>query len=150
MPLTSLFRDTVMARIARDPEFATCMLLEGVSSLLNGDVDVGKDILRDYINATLGFENLGRMVDVPSKSLMRMFGPNGNPQTKNLIAVIAALKNEAGIDFEVASISKAKPSARRVSNRGRAQKRPALKYPERGESVHQPGFAEEPRPFKRR
>jgi len=81
--------------------FAEAMLQEGISSLLAGELDLGKEILRDYINARIGFEKLSRKVDLPVKSLMRMFGPNGNPQAKNLFAVIAALQKDAGIELQV-------------------------------------------------
>ena len=43
-------------------------------------VETGKAVLRDYINATIGFRELGGLTDKSPKSLMRMFGPNGNPQ----------------------------------------------------------------------
>ena len=43
------------------------------------DVDTGKAVLRDYINATIGFEELSLVFGKSSKSLMRMFGPKGNP-----------------------------------------------------------------------
>jgi DNA-binding phage protein len=103
MPLTRSFKDTVMERIKRDPAFAKGMLFEGINSLLGDEVDVGKDIIRDYINATIGFEKLGKKVGLPPKSLMRMFGPNGNPQAKNLFAVLAVLRKHAGIEFQMAA-----------------------------------------------
>ena len=42
--------------------------------MLSGDVDAGKAILRDCINATIGFERLGAATDTPPKSLIRMSG----------------------------------------------------------------------------
>jgi len=64
-------------------------------------MDTGKAILRDYINATVGFENLGAAVGTPPKSLMRMFGPNGNPNARNLLAVIGYLQKSSGIELTV-------------------------------------------------
>ena len=61
--------------------------------MLSGDVDTGKTILRDYIKATVGFEKLGEATGAPAKSLIRMFGPRGNPQAKNLFSVSAICKN---------------------------------------------------------
>jgi len=49
-----------------------------------GDVDTGKAVLRDYINATIGSDALGTATDRSPISLMRMFGPKGNPQARNL------------------------------------------------------------------
>ena len=59
MSLTRHFKETIQARIKRDPAFREALLKEGVECLLSGDVETGKAILRDYINATLGFEALG-------------------------------------------------------------------------------------------
>jgi DNA-binding phage protein len=101
MPLTRKFKDTVQARMRSEPGFAKGMFVEGVNSFLQNEIDVGKDILRDYINATIGFEKLAKKVDLPPKSLMRMFGPNGNPQAKNFLAVIAALQKFARIKLHV-------------------------------------------------
>lgn len=101
MPLTREFKETVLKDMQESPAFREAMLREGVDALLAGEMDVGKEILRDYINATIGFEKLGRKVGLPAKSLMRMFGPNGNPQAKNLFAVIVTLQKDAGIELQV-------------------------------------------------
>ena len=61
----------------------------------------GKAILRDYIKATVGFEKLGEATDTPPKSLIRMFGPRGNPQAKNLFSVIGYLQKRAGVQLHV-------------------------------------------------
>ncbi len=95
------FKETVQARAQRDPAFRKALLQEGVECLLAGDVDTGKAVLRDYINATIGFEELSRVFDKSSKSLMRMFGPKGNPQASNLFAVIGYLQEQEGIHLEV-------------------------------------------------
>lgn len=58
-------------------------------TLLAGDVDTGKAVLRDYIKATVGFERLGTETGSSPKSLIRMLGPTGNPQARNLFAVIS-------------------------------------------------------------
>src|SRR4051812_34516438 len=92
MPLTRDFKGTMQARIVRDPEYRKKLLRQGVDSLLNGDLELGKAILRDYINATIGFEPLGKAAQMPTKSLMRMFGPKGNPQARNLLDVIGHLQ----------------------------------------------------------
>jgi DNA-binding phage protein len=101
MPLTRDFKETVLKNMRESKGFREAMLREGIDALMAGELDLGKEILRDYINATLGFEKLGRKVGVPAKSLMRMFGPNGNPQAKNLFAVLAALQKDAGIELQV-------------------------------------------------
>lgn len=60
MPLTRDFRVTVRERLQRDPGFQEALLEEGVQCLLAGEVDVGKSVLRDYVNATIGSRSSGR------------------------------------------------------------------------------------------
>jgi hypothetical protein len=103
MAVTKSFKDLVRRRVANDPEFATALLREGIDTMLTGDVDAGKAILRDYIKATVGFEKLGEATDTPPKSLIRMFGPRGNPQARNLFGIIGYLQRQAGIELHVAT-----------------------------------------------
>lgn len=103
MPLTRDFKETVRARVERDPEFRAALLTEAVERMLEGDLEAGKAVLRDYINATVGFERLAQETGTPAKSLMRMFGPNGNPRADNLFAVIKALQKVSGVRLEVAA-----------------------------------------------
>jgi hypothetical protein len=49
----------------------------------------------------VGFARLGSRIAIPQKSLMRMFGPAGNPRAENLIAVVAALKDECQLSLTV-------------------------------------------------
>lgn len=101
MVLTRSFKETVKARVAADAAFGQALLTEGLTALLEGDVATGKAVLRDYINATMGFEALAQATGTPSKSLMRMFGPRGNPSAGNLFAVIRCLQRASGITLEV-------------------------------------------------
>ena len=104
MPLTRDFKETVQDRAQRDPAFREALLEEGVGCLLAGDVDAGKIVLRDYINATIGFEELGAATDKSPKSLMRMFGPAGNPQVRNLFDVISRIQQYEGVQLEVKAV----------------------------------------------
>ena len=81
------------------PPFA--LLTEAVNAYLTGDEATGKAVLRDMINATVGFEPLAAELGKPSKSLHRMFGPNGNPNTANFFAVLLVLQRRAGIKLTV-------------------------------------------------
>jgi DNA-binding phage protein len=101
MALTRRFRDTVQARVLADPAFREALLREGVDTLLAGDIDTGKAVLRDYIKATVGFEQLSAETGTPPKSLSRMFGPRGNPQARNLFAVLGHLQRQAGLTLHV-------------------------------------------------
>lgn len=101
MALTRDFRDTVKARVTTDPAFRAALLTEAVELLLSGDVATGKIVLRDYINATVGFEGLAYEVGTPSKSLMRMFSAKGNPRADNLFAVISRLQQMTDVQLAV-------------------------------------------------
>lgn len=101
MPLTREFKETVQARMKADRRYRKELLREGVECLLTGDLDTGKAILRDYVNATIGFEELSRRTKRPAKSLMRMLSPSGNPQARNLFDVIAYLQRAEGLHFEL-------------------------------------------------
>jgi DNA-binding phage protein len=101
MPLTRDFRETVKARADRDPAFRAGLYQEAVQAMLDGDFGTAKILLRDVVNATVGFAQLGSRIDIPQKSLMRMFGPAGNPRAENLIAVVAALKDECQLSLTV-------------------------------------------------
>lgn len=71
------------------------------SYFLSGDVETGKIILRDFINATVGFTKLSDVTNRSPKSLMRMLGPRGNPQARNLFEIVAYLQRAEGVRFEV-------------------------------------------------
>jgi hypothetical protein len=104
MVLTKDFKDTIKDRVARDPAFREELLKEGIECLLKGDMDTGKAVLRDYINATIGFNALGTATDRSPKSLMRMFGPKGNPQARNLFEIIAYLQQRESIHLKVHTV----------------------------------------------
>ena len=91
MPLTKDFKATVMARAHRDKSFCNALLSEAINELLIGDVDLGKAILRDYINAAISFEILSTVLDKNPKSLMRMLSPKGNPTSKSLLDIFHAI-----------------------------------------------------------
>jgi len=112
MGLTRDFKETVQARVLADPAFREALLREGIETMLGGDVDTGKAILRDYIKATMGFERLGADTGSSAKSLIRMFGPRGNPQARNLFNVIGQLQRHAKLTLHV--------SAQRSAPRGKA------------------------------
>jgi DNA-binding phage protein len=95
------FQDLVRGQAKRDKKFAAALLREGIDAMLSGDMETGKTILRDYIKATVGFEELGEATGAPPKSLIRMFGPRGNPQAKNLFNVIGYLQKRAGLQLHV-------------------------------------------------
>ncbi|MEO8926325.1 MAG: transcriptional regulator [Caulobacteraceae bacterium] len=101
MALTRAFKETVRARVQSDPAFRAALLTEAINAFMHGDPDTGKAVLRDYINATVGFEGLSEQTGKPPKSLMRMFSPSGNPTADNLFSVMSTLQKASGVTLEV-------------------------------------------------
>jgi DNA-binding phage protein len=106
MALTRDFKETIRVRAERDPKFRRELLREGIECMLSGDIAIAKTILRDYINATVGFAAVAKHTHIPPKSLMRMLGPAGNPRAGNLFAVVSFLQRCERVRFHV----KAAPS----------------------------------------
>jgi DNA-binding phage protein len=104
MPLTRSFRETVMARAQKDPDFRAEMISEATSAFLDGDIGIGKSLLRDYLNATESLSHIARSLGKDDKSLRRMLGPNGNPTLKNFIELLHACQQEEQIRFEVRAV----------------------------------------------
>jgi hypothetical protein len=98
--VTRRFGDLVEQHVAEDPAFGEALLREGIDTMLSGDVDTGKAILRDYIKATIGFDKLGEATGTQPKSLIRI-GPRGNPQARNLFSVLGYLQKQAGLQLHV-------------------------------------------------
>ena len=108
MSVTRQFKETIQARIARDPAFREELLNEGVDCLLAGDVETGKAVLRDYVNATIGFQQLGRLTAKSPKSLIRMLRPGSNPHARNLFEIVVHLQKNEGRHLKMQAARKAK------------------------------------------
>ena len=101
MALTREFKDTVAARAQRDPRFREALFTETMNAYLGGDTGTGKSILRDLVNATVGFEELASLLKKPSKSLHRMLAPHGNPSTENFFGIVNALQKKTRVRLHV-------------------------------------------------
>ena len=101
MALTRDFKQTMVERVERDPAFAKALLDEAASLFLSGEPDAARLILRDLVNATVGFENLAELTHKPSKSLHRMLSPKGNPSMDNLAAIFGAIRDWLKVTFDV-------------------------------------------------
>ncbi len=101
MALTRSFKETVRARAQRDPAFRLALLQEAIELFIDGDVDAGRNILGNYVNATIGYPMLGKLTGKDPKSLHRMLGPDGNPQANNIFNIIHQLKQQEGLQFDI-------------------------------------------------
>ncbi len=104
MALTRNFKQTVVERIERDPEFAKALLDEAATLFLSGEPETARLILRDLVNATVGFEHLAALTDKPSKSLHRMLSRKGNPSMDNLAAIFDAIRARLNVGIEVHTV----------------------------------------------
>lgn len=101
MALTRDFKSTVKARAESDPAFRVGLLQEALEAFLSDDLETGKILLRDYVNATVGFQGLGTALHKSPKSLMRMLSAEGNPRADNLFSVVAHLKAQEGVSLRL-------------------------------------------------
>ena len=101
MPFPRDFAETIRDRVLREPEFRRALLQNAVEAFLSGELDTGKALLRRYVNATIGFKGLADELGKHEKSLMQMLGPAGNPQARNLFAIIETLQRLEGVELEV-------------------------------------------------
>jgi hypothetical protein len=107
MQNTRRFSDTVKADLANSAEFRRAFLSEAVACMVSGDVEMGKIVLREYVNGTIGFPALGSALGRSPKSLMRMLGPRGNPQARNLFEMVAHLQHIEGAVLTVSAVDAA-------------------------------------------
>ena len=101
MALTGEFKNTVAARVQRDPRFRETLFTEALIAYFPGDTTVGNAILSDLVNATVGFEELAMTLKKQSKSLHRMLAPRGNPSTENFSSIVTALQKMAHVKLRV-------------------------------------------------
>jgi hypothetical protein len=101
MALTRDFRETVQVRVQADEKFRRGLLRDAVEALLGGETALGREILRDFINATIGFPELAARTGIHVKTLHQMFGPKGNPTAANLFNIIGCLQEQEGVKLRV-------------------------------------------------
>ena len=101
MALTRDYKQTIRERAARDPDFAASLMNEAVTSILNGEPETARLILRELVNSTIGFEHLAEELNKPSKSVHRMLSPKGNPTMDNLTNIFSVLQRRLHFDIEV-------------------------------------------------
>jgi len=121
MALTRDFRETVQAAVKRDPAFRRGLLSDALECLLSGEVALSKELLRDYVNATVGFPKLAANTKIHAKTLHQMFGPNGNPTASKLFAIVAYLQQAEGLRFEVRAARGGSRGKRRASSHRRTR-----------------------------
>jgi hypothetical protein len=100
MALTREFKETVLEAAQRDPAYRRGLLTRGFALSHSADEEdraVGKSLLRDYINATIGFQTLAKALDKQPQRGMRMLSPSGNPRLSSFAELVAHLFDYEGI-----------------------------------------------------
>ena len=99
--------NTLQARIKADPAFAEALLREATDMFLNGEAEASRLLLRDVVNATVGFEQIATATNRPSKSVHRMLSARGNPTMESLSAVFSAIRKVLNVSFETHTVHQA-------------------------------------------
>jgi DNA-binding phage protein len=88
----------VVVRARDDPAFARALFDEAITLFVHGEPESAKLILRDLINATVGFEALADEIHKPAKNLHRMLSKSSNPTMSNVSAIFAAIKRALKVE----------------------------------------------------
>jgi DNA-binding phage protein len=91
------YRETIIARIKREPEFARGLYVEAINAILEGETAEGLSMLRDLVHAEISFKELARQTGLGEKSLHRMLNRNGNPTARNLGLIVKNIAEDLGI-----------------------------------------------------
>ncbi|HEV7779269.1 MAG TPA: transcriptional regulator [Luteibacter sp.] len=102
------YRETVIARIQREPEFARALLEDVINMTANGEAAEARETLRMLVHASGGFESMAERTHINAKSLHRMLGPKGNPAFSAVSTVMAEISQSilharASIQLEAAT-----------------------------------------------
>jgi DNA-binding phage protein len=101
MALTREYKETVVARIKRDPKFARALYTEALTALLEGEVEEGLSMLRDLVHSQITFKQLSRQTGLGEKNLHRMLGRNGNPTVRNLGTIVRTIGKDLKLKPQV-------------------------------------------------
>jgi DNA-binding phage protein len=97
MITTRDYRETIIARIKREPKFARGLYAEAINAILEGETAEGLSMLRDLVHAEISFKELARQTGLGEKSLHRMLNRNGNPTARNLGMIVKSIAEDLGI-----------------------------------------------------
>jgi DNA-binding phage protein len=97
MITTRDYRETIIARIKREPKFARGLYAEAVNAILEGETAEGLSMLRDLVHAEISFKELARQTGLGEKSLHRMLNRNGNPTARNLGVIVKSIAEDLGL-----------------------------------------------------
>jgi DNA-binding phage protein len=100
MALTRDFKETIVARVKEDPAFARALFDEALNLMYEGETKTARLVLRDLVNATVGFQSLATITHKESKSVQRMLSASGNPTMENLSIIIKTIKDALNVEIK--------------------------------------------------
>ena len=101
MPLSREFKEVVVARAKKDPEFRRELIVEAINMILAGDITPGRLMLRDYINATGAMNDICKTLRKHKSAVARMLGPSANPTLDSIVPVIRACAEREKVHLAV-------------------------------------------------
>ena len=107
MALTRNAKIAVVERVHRDPDFAKALLDEAATLFLNGEPHTARVILRDLVEAVVGFETLAAETGKARRSLQRMLSTEGNPSMDDLAAIFGVVRNKLGVELAAHTVEAA-------------------------------------------
>ena len=109
-PVKSLTRkhsDTIKKDLQSSPSFRRALFAEAINSMLEGEFEAGRAVLREYIQGTVGFVALGKAIGKSPRSVRRMLSHDGTLRTRSFIAILAYLQKVEGTVLEVRAVKAA-------------------------------------------
>ncbi len=101
MGRTRPYTESIKEMAEGNPKFRAAVLAEASELFLGGEIEAAKIMLRDFVNATIGFQELGKETNINPKNLMRMLSEKGNPTATKMTALLVSLQQHEGIRLEV-------------------------------------------------
>ena len=101
MPLTRDYRETFWERARREPEFRHELLKSAVRCMLNGEPEVGRIMLRDFVVAAIGVDELSQKIGKSRESLEEVLSDGSDPRADDLLGIVAAIAEHEGLVLDV-------------------------------------------------
>lgn len=122
-PIGGTYSELVQERVGREPEYAAALLAEAMQCFSLGETSITRTVIRDVIKGSIGYTELSRLTGTPETSLVRMFGPSGNPTFANVSRVIQRLLEAIGVELQVTYVSRPRRSSKTARRAGVTRRR---------------------------
>lgn len=105
MALTIDYKEGVLKDLRENPEMAREYYREAVRAIINGETDTGGVMLRDLVNAGIGFQRLAQETGIRAPNLHRALSPDGNPTMRTFGKIAAAISAFMGFPSPMAAFA---------------------------------------------